>query len=104
MKTKPILFSTEMVQAILSGTKIQTRRLIKPQPTQSWIDNTKTICKDHDYMFDAKGNQIYWINNPKNSDEIKPKFIKGDVMWVRETTKVGAWNDDEYKVAFDYIP
>ena len=31
-QSRPILFNTEMVKAVLSGKKTVTRRIIKPQP------------------------------------------------------------------------
>jgi hypothetical protein len=67
---KPILFSTEMVKAILEGRKTQTRRVIKPQPSSNvYVEYT------------PKGNPFWFVDHRP----ISPKYQVGDILWVRET-------------------
>lgn len=69
MKERPILFSGEMVRAILDGRKTMTRRVIKPQPL--WVGDPNVAFKTHSA-------------NPKgiiNCHYGQP----GDLLWVRET-------------------
>lgn len=75
MKTKPILFSTPMVQAILDGRKTQTRRVIKPQPE----DTLRFLGWElPDYKQVAFGIGVTIDSRHKCPYEV------GDILWVRE--------------------
>jgi len=63
---KPILFSTPMVQAILDGTKTQTRRVVKSRPHNSL------------HLLTIRNSQLQWDNKPC------PYGKPGDILWVRE--------------------
>lgn len=80
MRELPILFSTPMAQAILDDRKSMTRRVIKPQPTFVNKEYSYVICNAID----------------KPSKEIKcPYGQPGDLLWVKETWKVGCIGDSE---------
>lgn len=71
MKERPILFSQPMVRAILAGTKTQTRRVVKPQPTH----------------FNPAGVPRRARPDAPSSDVIRcPYGQPGDRLWVKETT------------------
>jgi len=93
MKERPILFSAPMVQALLTGRKTQTRRIIKPQPDHSQYHEFggKLIHEsDHrmwcwknvvvDNIWDFPGN-----DDRKELAAASPYGVPGDQLWVRET-------------------
>ncbi len=73
MKERPILFSGPMVQALLAGTKTQTRRVVTPQPRFGQVL--------HNILLDG------------DDCHVCPHGAKGDRLWVRETHQ---WDNDEY--------
>jgi len=89
MSEKPILFSGAMVRAILEGRKTQTRRVIKPQPSDE-IDDLhggefrkrapyKTECP-------ATGRNVgFGFQDDDDRFWHCPYGAPGDRLWVRET-------------------
>lgn len=78
MKERPILFSGEMVRAILEGRKTQTRRVVKPQPNEGWAKNARAY--QH-----TKNDDVVWASGECVSDLKFPYGKPGDRLWVRET-------------------
>ena len=69
IKERPILFSGEMVRAILGGRKTQTRRVVKNKTALDWLLN-----------FTPE-----FVSSPENN--LCPYGKPGERLWVRET-----WN------------
>lgn len=96
MAIKPILFNTEMVRANLDGRKSCTRRLVKGFVPDNAIWGYTA--------FTPKG---YISCRGTFADGYGEKFFKlpyqpGDILYVRETWRVGAWDILNQMIAFDY--
>jgi hypothetical protein len=86
MKFIPILFSTEMVQAILDGRKTMTRRVIKtPNTFKPWNANINDAYDS--IQSDDKGEVSFLVAGDQGwTDWSKCPYGKvGDVLWVRES-------------------
>ncbi|MBC7446467.1 MAG: morphogenetic protein [Hymenobacteraceae bacterium] len=80
-----MLFQTAMVQALIAGTKTQTRRLVKGRgfdPQQATGFNILD-CRD--------GRDVYQLHRPDANGqpaaigEVRHRYAPGDRLWVRET-------------------
>lgn len=89
-KERPILFNTEMVQAIQAGRKTQTRRIIK-----DFAGERITSVLKPDGSYGKYGTRGWRGMLPDRGDgneyciEVRPPCEPGDILWVRE-----AWNGD----------
>jgi hypothetical protein len=96
MIERPILFSAEMVRAILDGRKTQTRRVIKPQPPAEAESVCRQLYSQEAPEFD--GAWTWWAGKPQKPIT-RPLFCPygqpGDTLWVRESLYIwGFWRKD----------
>lgn len=96
MKHIPILFSTPMVQAILDGRKIMTRRIVKPQPDPEgdgidYMPLAPSLYWEEYYNEEWK--PFHWETSEGESiASFCPYGQPGDVLYVRETHfRYGKW-------------
>lgn len=79
---KPILFSMDMVKAILSGRKKQTRRIIKQ--ANGWDINWNVVPIKEEHLDGIPRYEIR-CGTQYHLPWFKAKFNVGDILWVRET-------------------
>lgn len=96
----PILFNTDMVQAILSGRKTVTRRLVKPQPGKDMIhklgycvDGDKKDIGKYEFGSSECGGDILFV---------KPPCRSGDLLYVRETWNICSMDIEDNSITFVY--
>lgn len=82
MATKPILFNTQMVRAILDGRKSCTRRIVKPQ----WEECPNCKYVHNEYIYDNLAENVYCARcgyplEPERRSPYQPE----DILYVRET-------------------
>lgn len=107
MIEKPILFSGEMVWAILDGRKTQTRRVVKPSPQllaghfKFTGDYGKDTWPEKNVWLALTPSGKFGLNDPP---WYRSRYgVPGDRLWVRESFRVGAWRIQPTKIAFDYV-
>lgn len=102
MKERGILFQAPLVRAILAGSKTQTRRLVKPQPTRTLPNEQPLPSPSGDPWTIYRGKGWRWQKSKSKSlsafaadeagpnafaaslAESSPYGVKGDRLWVRE--------------------
>lgn len=90
MKEQPIIFSGEMVRAILEGRKTQTRRVMKPQPPE-WVDSCGWTAFTPEGHVSGRGR---YEGEPAEKFFRNPYGQSGTLLWVREAFQFGQAPND----------
>ena len=96
MKEQPIIFSTEMVKAILEGRKTMTRRVIK-KPNWFGGNPKSSIGSGGVYSTGDLSAEIKYYNENGPNPNTCPYGGVGDLLWVRETWRTNAIGGVSFK-------
>lgn len=99
---KSIILNQEEIKSVLDGRKSQKRIVIKPQPPM--IDDFVQSTNENGIVTIAGfGKGIYTeAGNDYFREDYKPKYQVGDVLWVKEAWRIGAWDHNIQSIAVDY--
>lgn len=93
---KGLSFSEPMVKAWLDGRKTVTRRIMKPQPVEG------SECGG----MNVYGQAIFYPpDNKEDTDDSclrNPRYSPSNVVYIKETWRVGAWGENDNMIAVDY--
>lgn len=96
-KEIPILFSTEMIKALLDGRKTMTRRIVKTKYGGEPVSTVKQPCSDDIYVAFSRPDDNKLIEAVKC-----PYGQPGDLLWVRESWCIvtNASKEDDNKLHY----
>lgn len=89
MPEKPIIFSIQMVQAILNGRKTQTRRICKPAEENALS-----------YVVYAGANNF---GDEEGDIQFSAPYSLGDTLWIKETWMIKSWYQDDGAFDIEYL-
>lgn len=96
MRERPIVFSAPMIRAILDGRKVQTRRLLAPQPAHlqrhEWRGELVYKGEHRLWCWREHTFENLWDTHVRDADRLElscmsPYGIVGDRLWVKETVR-----------------
>ena len=102
MKERPIIFSGEMVRAVLDGRKTQTRRVVKFRHHTAKLLGQQFEHTQLKAAYPARVNGwVFWSNSFTDAEKITtqqyehglpcPYGVSGDRLWVKENFYVQPW-------------